>query len=151
MPAWEHNNFRTWQLPGYYVGAWRRATGTLSESDYDATFPGPVARQDAVAELFQDCSGPGQRVFVWGTVHWAYALSDRLPAARYVSLNTAYSLDPRSERVLVQDLATHPPAVLVAAMDPPPGLLAWLEDRHYARAVGDVAGYPYWSAPGVSC
>jgi uncharacterized membrane protein (DUF441 family) len=148
VPPWEHNNFRTWQLPAYYFDAWQRATGRLPAGAYAATFPGPVERQSAVARLFRDCSTPGQRVFVWGTVHWSYALSDRLPAGRYVSLNSAYSLDPAAEQLLLGDLTAHPPAVLVAAMSPPAVLLDWLQRHGYTRSSGEVAGYPYWLAPG---
>ena len=150
-PAWEHGNFRSWQLPGYYSAAWLHLSGNLSDSAYAATFPGPVASQAAVAKLFRECSSADQRVFVWGTVHWAYALSDRLPAGRFVSLNTAFSLEPHNQDLLFGDLSARPPAVLVVTTPPPPALSAWLGDRHYARGPSEVAGYPYWVAPGSGC
>jgi hypothetical protein len=150
-PAWEHNNFPTTGVPRYYANAWGRLDGSLSVQAYNAGFPGGLQTQGAVVDLFQDCSAPGQRVFVWGTVHWAYALSDRLPAGRYVALNPAFSLDPASHELLLQDLAAHPPAVLVATMPPPSDLRAWLERLHYAKAPGRVGGSPYWIAPGGTC
>ena len=36
----------------------------------------------------------GDRVFVWGRAPWVYSLSARLPAGRYTSLNSSYTLDP---------------------------------------------------------
>ena len=150
-PAWEHDNFPAAKLPHYYSAAWRRATGSLSSSAYGATFPAPVSEQVAVAELFQDCSSSDQRVFVWGTAHWAYALSGRMPAGRFVTLNTAFSLDRQNQTLLFGDLSAHPPAVLVATLPPPPALSTWLADRHYVRAPTEVAGHPYWVAPGTSC
>jgi hypothetical protein len=130
LPAPELHNFRAAQLPGYYARSWERLTGSLPDQAYFASFPGHVERKLAVISLFMNHSRPGQRVFVWGAMPWVYAVSDRLPAGRYVTLNSAYYLDPGAEGKLLQDLANHPPAVLVVDHPPPPELWLLLHHLH---------------------
>jgi hypothetical protein len=149
VPSWEHHNFGARELPAYYQHGWQRLTGGLSADAYAATFPADMQRQRAVVDLFRRCSRPGQPVFVWGTVHWAYALSDRVPAGRYVSLGSAYYIDKANERRLLDDLAAHLPAVLVVDAPPPPALWDLLHRNNYAVISHGVDGEDYWLAPWV--
>ncbi|TMC50463.1 MAG: hypothetical protein E6J14_02570 [Chloroflexi bacterium] len=148
-PSWEHHNFGVRELPAYYQHGWQRLTGRISADAYAATFPADMQRQRAVVDLFQRCSRAGQPVFVWGTVHWAYALSDRVPAGRYPSLGSAYYIDKANEQRLLADLTAHPPAVLVVDAPPPPALWDMLHHRNYAVISHGVDGEDYWLAPWV--
>ena len=149
LPTVENGSFRASQVSEYYRLSWLRLTGSVSSQRYEALFPADVARRRAVVDVLHRYSRPGDRVFVWGTVHWSYALSDRLPAGRYVSLNTAYLVDPGSERRLVSELAAHPPVVLVVDSPlptPVQALLVRLGDR---RVSGLAGGDDVWLAPAV--
>lgn len=87
-------------------------------------------------------------MFVWGSIHWAYALGDRTPAGRYVTLNSAYYLDKRNEATLLHDIFTNPPAVIIVDAPPPHIVFTWLEDHHYTYIRHAIAGDDYWLAPG---
>jgi hypothetical protein len=147
LPAAESDGFRISQLGEYYRLSWQDLTGTVSRQTYEALFPTDLQRRRAVVDLFRQYSRPGDRVFVWGTVHWAYALSDRVPAGRYVSLNSAYSVDKGSQQRLVAELAAHPPAVLIDDIGLPPPALDLLHSLHYQRLPGAAAGDDAWIAP----
>jgi hypothetical protein len=147
LPSPELHNFRALELPRYYLRTWQHLTGAISEQDYERGFPGHVGRKLAMVSLFVAHSRPGQRVFVWGAVPWVYALSNRLPAGRYVTLNSAYYLDPEAETKLLRDLAHHPPAVLVVDHPPPPDLWLLLHSLRYRVIPQGVAGDDYWLAP----
>jgi len=141
----ERHNFDASQVPGYYAASWRRLIGD-SEADYYAIFPTDMYRQGAVIALF-DQVGAHQRVFVWGSIHWVYALSGRLPAGRYVTLNSAYYLDAGAQARLLDDLERRPPAILVADATLPAQLMATLQRWGYHRVPHGIVGEDYWLAP----
>jgi 4-amino-4-deoxy-L-arabinose transferase-like glycosyltransferase len=147
FPQLEVDSFRTSQLGEYYRLSWEDLTGTVSRRTYDAFFPADLDRLRSVVNLFRADSRPGDRVFVWGTVHWAYAFSDRLPAGRYVSLNPAYSVDPGAQPRLVAELTAHPPAVLIADVALPTPAFELMQQLHYQRLAGAAAGADAWIAP----
>jgi hypothetical protein len=142
----ERHNFDASQMPGYYAASWRRLLGEGDEADYDRIFPTDMHRQAAVVALF-DSVDPTQRVFVWGSIHWAYARSDRLSAGRYVTLNSAYYLDPDNQRRLIDDLERRQPAIIVVDAELPTRLVAALQRSGYRRVPHGVAGEDYWKAP----
>jgi hypothetical protein len=135
----------------HYLGrGWQRALGTITPASYRASFgPEPALVRRTVSTITAH-SRPAQRVFVWGRVPWAYALSARLPSGRYTSLNSSYTLDPGARRRLISELRAHLPAVLVA-FDPLPGAVtAMLHQQHYRRLPGQVEGEVTWVAPARS-
>jgi Dolichyl-phosphate-mannose-protein mannosyltransferase len=150
FPQLEVDNFRTPQVGEYYRLSWEELTGTVSQRTYEAFFPTDLERLRAVVDLFRHYSRPGDRVFVWGIVHWAYAVSDRLPAGRYVSLNPAYAVDPGAQPRLIAELTEHPPAVLIADVALPAPALDLLQRLHYQRLAGAAAGADAWIAPGTA-
>jgi len=149
-PALERGSFRAGQVGRYYRLGYGRLLGTVTPTRFDAFFPTDLARQEAVVAAFRRYSRPGEPVFVWGTVHWSYALADRSPAGRYVTLNSAYLLDPGSERRLVGDLTARPPTVLVADIPLPPAVLALIGRLGYARLPGGAGGADVWLAPAAT-
>ena len=84
---------------------------------------------------------------MWGVVHWAYALSNRLPAGRYVSLNPAYTVDPGAQARLIAELTAHPPAILIADVPLTAPALDLLQRLNYQRLPGAAAGADAWIAP----
>jgi Dolichyl-phosphate-mannose-protein mannosyltransferase len=134
-------------LPAYYLRAAGLATGRLPLAAYDRSFAGTEYPADeARAALLRRHSRPADPVFVWGwTSSWVYALADRLPASRFVWMNTAYRLDPDGPRLLHADLALHPPAVLLAEQ-PPDATVRGLLLRLGYSLVHDPAG-DCWVAP----
>jgi hypothetical protein len=150
LPKLETDGFQTSQMGEYYRLGWSRLTGGVTQSQYNALFPTDLARQRAVVELFRHNSQPGDRVFVWGTVHWAYALSDRVPAGRYVTLNSAYAIDPHAQSRLVADLTMHPPVVLIADIPLPPPIVDLVHRLNYQLLPGAAAGADVWVAPPTS-
>jgi Dolichyl-phosphate-mannose-protein mannosyltransferase len=147
FPPLEVDGFRTSQVGEYYRLSWQDLTGKVSKQTYEAFFPTDLERRRTVVNLFRLDSRPGDRVFVWGTIHWAYAFSDRLPAGRYVSLNPAYSVDPGAQPRLLAELSAHPPAVLIADIALPPPALDLLQRLNYQLLPGAAAGADAWIAP----
>ncbi|MFN2452074.1 MAG: ArnT family glycosyltransferase [Candidatus Dormibacteria bacterium] len=143
----EHHNFRAAQLPTYYALSYRRLVGAVSGAEYDRFFPGNLQRMHAVIALFAERSRPGEFVYVWGTVHWSYARSDRVPSGQYTSLNDAYYLDPGAEGRLIAEVIARPPAVLVVDAPLPPRISGWLASAGYNREPGVAAGDDAWIAP----
>jgi len=149
FPQLEVDGLRTSQLGKYYRLSWKDLTGTVAQKTYEGLFPIDLERLRTIVVLFRRDSRPGDRVFVWGTVHWAYALSNRVPAGRYVTLNPAYSIDPGAQARLVAELTAHPPAVLIADIALPAPTLDLLQRLHYVRLAGAAAGDDAWIAPGT--
>jgi hypothetical protein len=147
FPPLETDSFRVAQLPAYYRLGWQRIAGRVSTAKYDTLFPTDLPRLRATVALFDHWAGPGDRVFVWGTIHWSYALSDRLPAGRYVSLNSAYQVDPAAAPRLLAELAARPPAVLVADIPLAPAVRDLLARLDYRRLPGAAGGDDGWVAP----
>ncbi len=147
FPPLETDSFRVAQLPTYYRLGWTRIVGAISVARFDALFPTDLSRLRATVALFDEWSRPRDRVFVWGTIHWSYALSDRLPAGRYVSLNSAYQVDPHAEPRLLSELRTRPPAVLIVDIPLVPALADLLQQLRYRRLPGAAGGDDAWVAP----
>ncbi len=147
FPPLETDSFRVAQLPTYYRLGWTRIVGAISVARFDALFPTDLSRLRATVALFDEWSRPRDRVFVWGTIHWSYALSDRLPAGRYVSLNSAYQVDPHAEPRLLSELRPRPPAVLVVDIPLVPALADLLQQLRYRRLPGAAGGDDAWVAP----
>ena len=109
-----------------------------------AFFPTDLRRQRATVDLFRQRAKPGDRVFVWGTIHWSYALSDRLPAGRYVSLNSAFVVDRRAEPRLIKELASNRPVVLVVDVPLPAPVLDMVQGGGYVLLRGAAGGDDVW-------
>jgi hypothetical protein len=145
----ENSSGRT--LPSYYASALRLATGRMSLDRYHETFAGAVYPGDlAMAALLDAHSAAGQRVFVWGEASpWVYAYADRLPASRFIWMDSAYRLYPGGESLLLDDLRRTPPAALLAQQPLSPAAQQLLQHRGYTIAqhspYGDV-----WVAPSGS-
>lgn len=138
------------ELPGYYRRALGLATGRLSLDAYHQAFAGAAwPAGDSIAALLIAHSRPGQRVFIWGELSaWAYAAADRVPASRFIWMDSAYHLYPGGEAVLVGDLERTPPAVLLAEQPPSPRLLAFLQGHGYTVAEHTPYG-DCWVATGA--
>jgi hypothetical protein len=147
FPPLETDTLRVAQLPEYYRLGWERIAGAVSAARYDALFPTDLDRLHATVAVFDRWARPGQRVFVWGTIHWSYALSGRMPAGRYVSLNSAYQVDRHAEPRLISELTARPPAVLVADAPLAPGVSGLLARLRYRRLPAAAAGDDAWVAP----
>jgi hypothetical protein len=135
------------QLPAYYARAAGLISGRIPLHTYRAAFSGPEYPSDlSRAALLRAHSRPGDPVFVWGwSSSWVYALADRSPASRFIWMNTAYRLYPGAQRLLVGDLARHPPAILLAEQPLPAELRALLSRLGYT-AVHD-GSRDCWLAP----
>jgi hypothetical protein len=137
----------------HYLGqGWERLTGSISPASYDAGFGPEPALVTTVVSVIDAHSRVADRVFVWGRVPWAYALSARLPAGRYVSLNASYALDPGSQERLIDELAGEPPAVLVALDPLPAQVTGMVEGLGYREIVTPLVSAPNgrvvsWIAP----
>ncbi len=140
----ESDAFSAYDVGKYYRVGWERLLGMVSSTRYEALFPTDMRRQRAIVDLFRQRASPGDRVFEWGTLHWTYALSDRLPAGRYVSLNTAFVVDRSAEPRLIKELAAHPPVVLVVDIPLPPPLLDLVHAGGYVLLRGAAAGDDVW-------
>ncbi|HEX6492249.1 MAG TPA: glycosyltransferase family 39 protein [Candidatus Dormibacteraeota bacterium] len=134
---------------GYYARAGRLVLGRIGLDAYRADFAGSQYPADMRrAEVLRRHSRPGHPVFVWGwTSSWVYALADRRPASRFIWMNSAYHLYRGAERLLLADLASSPPEVLLAEQPLTPELRSLLEGRGY-MLVADPAG-DCWLAPGA--
>lgn len=137
----------------HYLGqGWERLTGSIGPAAYDAGFGAEPALVTTVVSLIDSHSHASDRVFVWGRVPWGYALSARLPAGRYVSLNVSYALDPGAQARLIGELARDPPAVLVALDALPPQVTDMVERLGYREIVTPLISAPNgrvvsWIAP----
>jgi hypothetical protein len=131
----------------YLGGGWKRVLGLSSAATYEAGFgPEPALVRETVA-IIDAHTRSGDRVFVWGRVPWAYSLSRRLPAGRYTSLNSSYTLDPHGQSLLLGELRAHPPAVLVQLEALPSQLSTMLRDSHYRQLRTGAEGEIVWIAP----
>ena len=63
----------------YLGGGWERVLGLTTDAKYEAGFGPQPALVRATVAIIDAQSKPGDRVFVWGRVPWAYSLSRRLP------------------------------------------------------------------------
>lgn len=141
------------QIPGYYGRFARLALHLESIDAYRAYFHGSQYPDDvARANLLRAHSRPGDPVFVYGwTSSWVYAFADRVPASRFIWMDSAYHLYPGAGRLLEDDLSAHPPAVLLAEEPLTPQLRELLTSRGYAPSherIGDCWLAPW--APGRS-
>jgi hypothetical protein len=135
LPQLTRENASGRSLPGYYRNALDLFTRRMSLDAYHATFAGANYPQDvAVANLLAAHSSPGERVFVWGDASpWVYAFADRLPAARFIWMGSAYRLYPQGESLLLSDLTRTPPAALIALQAPSAALADLLNRRGYRQ------------------
>jgi hypothetical protein len=130
----------------YLGGGWERVLGVSSAATYEAGFgPQPALVRETVAAIDAH-SRPGDRVFVWGRVPWAYSLSGRLPAGRYTSLNSSYTLDRHAQPLLISELRAHPPMVLIQLETLPAAVSAMLHDLRYQQ-LPQPNGEICWVAP----
>ncbi len=105
---------------GTLVFSYTRRARVLAQPD---TFPIEISK------LIRAHSAPSDRVFVWGYYPELYALSQRLPATRFIYTNfvtglvpwtnldplidTSYAIVPDSPQQLLADLRRTPPEVIV--------------------------------------
>jgi hypothetical protein len=130
----------------YLGGGWERLLGLTSTATYEAGFGPQPALVRATVAAIDAHSRPGDHVFVWGRVPWAYSLSGRFPAGRYTSLNSSYTLDRHAQPLLISELRTHPPVVLIQLEALPAAVSAMLHDLQYhqlPQANGEIC----WVAP----
>jgi hypothetical protein len=136
LPPLHNDTFPIRHLGTYYRVSIERLAGSAGTSAYTGLFPVDLNRMNAAIDLIRQNSNPSQPVFVWGAMHWVYARSGRVPAGRYVSLNSAYTADPHAEQRLVGDLTARPPAVIVVDEPLPPSVLALVQSWHYTLVTG---------------
>lgn len=137
------------KVPAYYLDGYQSLFSKAAGVRFDDLFPTDLTKQREAVALFRTHTRPGQRVFVWGTIHWAYVLGDRVPAGRYVTLNSAYYLNKDSNQTaLLHDIFSHPPAVIIIDAPPPHIVFTFLEEHHYTYIRHAIAGDDYWLAPG---
>jgi len=136
------------KLPAYYLDGYQSLFSASAGARFDHLFPTDFTKQQEAVALFRTHTRPGQQVFVWGSIHWAYALGDRMPAGRYVTLNSAYYLDKANEATLLHDIFSHPPAVIIIDAPPPHIVFTFLEEHHYNYIHHAIGGDDYWLAPG---
>jgi hypothetical protein len=135
----------------HYLGrGWERVLGQLSTADYEAGFGDEPSQVHDTVGIIQSHSAPGDSVFVWGALPWAYALSARMPAGRYVTLNAAYAVDPGAQDLLLTELMQHSPRVLVALVPLPPAVVAMLRAQRFAEQAPAPGGEVVWLAPGAT-
>ncbi len=136
------------QVPSYYLDGCAALVDSGARDRFADLFPVNLDVQGAAVAALQADSTPGDTVFVWGSIPWAYVLSGRMPAGRYVSLNAAYWVDPRAPSVLQAELRHHPPRAVVAVDTPPDWLLSELARGHYEQVSGAADGANVWLRPG---
>ena len=121
----------------------------ITPAKYDAGFgPEPSIVRETV-DIIDAHSRPGDAVFVWGRAPWVYSLSHRLPAGRYTSLNSSYTLDPLAQPLLLSELRAHPPAVMVQLEALPAAVTAFLHELQYNEIVPTSPdGEICWVLPG---
>jgi hypothetical protein len=130
----------------YLGGGWERVLGLSTSARYEAGFGSQPALVRETVSLIDAHTRPGDRVFVWGRVPWAYSLSRRLPAGRYTSLNSSYTLDPHAQPLLISELRARPPAVLIQLEALPAAVSAMLHQLHYEQLT-QSSGEICWVAP----
>jgi hypothetical protein len=145
LPPLARDTFPVRRLGSYYRVTFDRAFRGAGSGSYGDLFPVDMQRNSAAIALVREHSAPGQAVFVWGPMHWIYARSGRVPAARYVSLASAYAADPSSESRLVRELTANPPAVLVVDQPLPAQVTALVQARGYHLVAG-ASGLTAWVA-----
>ena len=88
----------------------------------------PDPGSDTIAELIRQHSGQHERIFVWGYTPEVYAMSERLPAIRFLYntfvtglipwtnldplKNTDYAIVPGARESFLADWKSHPPALV---------------------------------------
>ncbi len=145
LPGLKDDGVATSQLPAYYFEGYRRLVDPSAAPMFDRLFPADLTRQRTAVNAVDSHSAPGDRVFVWGWIPWIYTLSNRMPAGRFVALDSAYYVEPSAQITLLGDLEAHPPTVLIVETHPTPGALVDFLQRHrYQRVVTGVAGDDYW-------
>ncbi len=130
----------------YLGGGWERVLGLTTDAKYEAGFGPQPALVRATVAIIDTHTRPGDRVFVWGRVPWAYSLSRRLPAGRYTSLNSSYTLDPKAQPLLISELRAHPPSVLVQLQELPSEVTMLLQQMDYIRLTSQPGGAIVWVA-----
>lgn len=145
LPGLKDDGVATSQLPAYYVDGYRRLVDPSAAPMFNGLFPTDLALQRTAANVVDSHSAPGDRVFVWGWIPWIYSLSNRMPAGRFVALDSAYYVEPSAQVTLLGDLEAHPPTVLIVETHPTPGALVDFLQRHrYQRVDTGVGGDDYW-------
>jgi hypothetical protein len=130
----------------YLGGGWEHVLGVTSDATYEAGFGPQHALVRATVSIIDAHSRPGDRVFVWGRVPWAYSLSQRFPAGRYTSLNSSFTLDPHAQPLLISELRARPPAVLIQLETLPLAVSAMLHQLQY-EPLSLANGGICWVAP----
>jgi len=148
LPGLKDDGVAVSQVPAYYLDGYRKLADPSAATTFDGGFPTDLSQQRAAVNALNSHSTQADRVFVWGSIPWAYVLSNRMPAGRYVTLNSAYYVDQTAEATLFSDLEARPPAVLIVEVHPTPqALLDFLQRHGYQRVVKRVAGEDYWLLP----
>jgi hypothetical protein len=130
----------------YVGGGWEHVLGVTSDATYEAGFGPQPALVRATVSIIDARTRPGDRVFVWGRVPWAYSLSQRFPAGRYTSLNSSFTLDPHAQPLLISELRARPPAVLIQLETLPLAVSALLHQLQY-QPLSLANGGICWVAP----
>lgn len=149
LPPWPSaDGLAPSQMAAYYADGYGVMIGTVPPAQFDALFAIDLPKQRAAVAAFDAASQPGDRVFVWGYIPWVYVLSERMPAGRYVTLNSAYYADPSAQATLLSDLELHPPRAVIVDVSPAPlPLLDFLRGHGYRRIPRAVAGDDEWRLP----
>lgn len=130
----------------------------------------PEPGSDAIAELVRRHTRPDERIFVWGYTPEVYALSERLPAIRFLYntfvtglipwtnldplKNTDYAIVPGARAAFLADWKAHPPALVADGrtqrgfMKYPLEKQAWLWpllEADYAEVAADqTPAFGFW-------
>jgi hypothetical protein len=131
----------------YLFRGWERLLRVIPRSTYEAGFGLDTARVLQAIRFIGGHTVVSDRIFVWGRMPWAYALSGRLPSGEYVTLDAAYRVDPGAQARLLAQLNASPPTVLVAIDALPAPLQTALARLGYTNRPGSIAGTEYWLAP----
>ena len=130
----------------------------------------PEPGSDVMAQLVRQQTGPKDRIYVWGYNPEIYAISQRLPATRFLYntfvtglipwtnldalKNTDYAVVPGAREALLADWQAHPPAVVVDGrsqrgfmkypLEKQPWLWPRLEQDYAEVATDQSALYGFW-------
>ncbi len=105
--------YQFWWYPilPYYQNSIRYLTGQINRQEY-IEYYGSQARQDYQAtKIIRRNTDPNDRIFVWGEGSCLYALSERLPAGRYVVNHHIFDFNAFDETL--QAIKKNQPKIIV--------------------------------------
>lgn len=129
--SWIGFRFYAYPVAGYYTNFIKWAWGKETTEEYRGYFGQDMDELYQVAENIKSLSHKDDRIFVWGDVPMIYALSERIPATKYM---VEYHIkDFKGEKLTISQLKEKPPVFIVAANKESllPEIQAMLDDDYY--------------------